>query len=128
MLLQSALEIFSYSFNLVIISLKVNSSQEIEQLLRDGLNMIEIKQQLLAKGMNEAELEQQMQIMKALKYKKQRQIGFTCVALGALLCVASCLLTFFHGYSAIYAAFILYGMTMAGACVVLVGLAFIFGI
>jgi hypothetical protein len=117
--------IFTGCANLVInMGLDVNPHEEEQQVLHQKVNMIEINQPKTS----ETELEQQQQQVKALKYKKQRQIGLTCITSGALICVLSCLFTFFHDYSAVYVAFSLYGMTMVGACIVLVGLAFVFGI
>jgi hypothetical protein len=109
-------------------NLEINSFQEAELLFNQGMTLKQIKEQLQMKGLSETELEQQLSIVRSLKYKKQRQLGFTCLAIGALLCLTSCLLTLFHGYSAVYVTFILYGMTMGGACLVLAGLALIFGI
>lgn len=109
-------------------SLEVNSFKSPEYWLSRRLSLSEIRSELEQMGLSDDDINQQLSMVKSLKYKKQRQIGFGLLTAGALCCVVSCLLTFFHGYSEVYVTFVLYGMTMVGACLLLAGLALVLGI
>lgn len=108
--------------------LNINNFDRSKKLFEAGLSVSQIESELKVQGLAEEELLAHIKHVKSLVYLKQRSIGFKCLAFGALLCVAGCLLTFMHDYSSIYAAFTLYGLTIAGTCLVLSGLAYILGI
>lgn len=106
-----------------------NHFQEIKLLAHQGMTFDEIRNFLAEKGF---EMEHINALIDKLhlshKYKKQRKLGFNLLVAGALVCLTSCLLTFFHDYSAVYAAVSLYGLTFVGACLLLAGLALVLGI
>ncbi len=102
--------------------------QHTQNLYHQGLKIAQIEQELSKLGLDGEHLELLLKYVKDLRHKKQRITGFKCIAFGAMLCLAGCLLTFFHDYSAIYAGLTLYGMTISGTCLVLAGLALVLGI
>lgn len=109
-------------------NLEINPFQETEALFNQGLSTGQIKEHLLSKGLTETAIEEHLKVVKTLKIKRQSRLGFKLIALGAIMCLISCLLTFFHNYSAAYTTFSLYGITFIGASLVLIGLVLIFGI
>lgn len=108
--------------------LSINHFQTAEALHQQGLSMAEITNTLAQHGANEEHLAEVIKYLKDLRYRKQRKIGFKCLAAGTVFCLSGCLLTFAHDYSTVYASITLYGMTLSGACLVLSGLAFVLGI
>jgi hypothetical protein len=121
-------EIFEFLFNLAfIMNLEINLFQETEILFNQGLSIAQIREHLLSKGLSETELQEHLKLIKSFKFKKQCRLGFKLIALGALMCIASCLLTFFHDYSTVYTTFTLYGITLCGVSLVLTGLVLVFG-
>lgn len=108
-------------------NLEIKSFQETEILFNQGLSIAQIKEHLLSKGLSETELEEHLKLIKSLKFRRQCSLGFKLIALGAITCLISCLLTFFHDYSATYTSFTLYGITFIGASLVLIGLVLVFG-
>ena len=102
--------------------------QHAQNLYHQGIKIAQIDKELNKLGLDGEHLELHLKHVKYLRYKKQRSAGFKCIALGAMLCLAGCILTFFHDYSAIYSGLTLYGMTISGTCLVLAGLALILGI
>lgn len=102
--------------------------QHAQNLYHQGLKIAQIEQELSKLGLDGEHLEVHLKHVKGLRYNKQRITGFKCIALGAMLCLAGCLLTFFHDYSVVYAGVTLYGMTISGTCLVLAGLALVLGI
>lgn len=120
---------FATCFNqLYDMELNINNFDQSKKLLEAGLSIAQIENELKVQGLAEDELLAHIKHIKSLIYLKQRSIGFKCLTIGALLCVAGCLLTFMHDYSSMYAAFTLYGLTIAGTCLVLGGLAYVLGI
>jgi hypothetical protein len=105
-----------------------STSHTIQELFERGLSASQIKEHLVVQGSNPEQLEEQMNIVKYLKYQRQRKRGFICLIIGVLLCASSCMLTFMHGYSDAYMLFTLYGLTLFGACFLLAGLALVMGI
>ena len=108
-------------------SLEIKHFQETENLFNQGLGIAQIREHLLSKGLSEKELQEHLTAIKRLKIKKQCRLGFKLIALGAVMCLISCLLTFFHDYSAVYTSLTLYGITLIGASLVLIGLVLVFG-
>lgn len=106
----------------------MNPYEHAETLFNQGLTLEEVRQQLAASGYEGETLDEHLKHVRKLKTQKQVKLGFNLILLGALLCVTSCVATFFHSYSASYMTFSLYGMTFIGASLVLVGLAFVFGL
>lgn len=106
----------------------MNSFEQTESLYNQGLTMDELRQQLAELGYEGERLDEHLKFVRKLKTKKQVKLGFNLILLGAFLCVASCVVTFLHSYSASYMTFSLYGMTVIGASLVLVGLAYVFGL
>lgn len=108
--------------------LAINNFKYTEELFHQGLSVSQIEQELTQLGMSAEELEAHLKHVKNLRYAKHRNLGFTLLAVGAILCLSGCVLTFLHDYSSMYAAFTLYGLTIVGTCSVLGGLALILGI
>lgn len=108
--------------------LAINNFKHSEELFHQGLSVPEIERELQQHNLSVDELEAHMKHIKNLRYAKHRNLGFTLLALGALLCLSGCVLTFLHDYSSMYAAFSLYGLTILGTCSVLAGIALILGI
>lgn len=106
----------------------LNNFKYTENLYQQGLKLDQIAQELVKLGVDDETLNVHIKYVKELTYNKQRITGFKCIAFGALLCVAGCILTFFHDYSALYSGLTLYGMTISGTCLVLAGLALVLGI
>lgn len=106
----------------------MNPYEQTKTLFDRGLPTEELRQQLIELGYEGETLDEHLQFVRKLKTQKQVKLGFNLVLIGALLCVTSCVATFFHSYSASYMTFSLYGMTFIGASLVLVGLAFVFGL
>lgn len=109
-------------------NLAINNFKHSEELFHQGLSLSEIEVQLKQLNLSIDEFEAHMKHVKNLRYAKHRNLGFTLLALGALLCLSGCLLTFLHNYSSMYAAFSLYGLTILGTCFILTGIALILGI
>lgn len=113
----------------VIMEIEGHHFQEIKALALQGVSLEDIRQMLLGKGFSNDHIEPLLErLQKAIKYKKQRGVGFNLLLAGTAVCIASCVLTFFHDYSAVYAAVTLYGLTLLGACLLLAGLAMVLGI
>ena len=107
--------------------LVINNFKYTEELFHQGLSVSQIEQELTQLGMSAEELEAHLKHVKNLRYTKHRNLGFTLLTVGAILCLSGCVLTFLHDYSSMYAAFTLYGLTILGTCNVLGGLFLIFG-
>lgn len=108
--------------------LNIKNFEQSRKLLEAGLSVTQIEHELKVQGLADDELLAHLKHIKGLVYLKQRGIGFKCITVGALLCIAGCFLTFMHDYSSMYAAFTLYGLTIAGTCLVIGGLAYVLGI
>lgn len=106
----------------------MNPFEQTETLYNQGLSMDELRQQLAELGYEGETLDEHLRFVRKLKTQKQVKFGFNLILIGAFLCVSSCVATFFHSYSASYMTFSLYGMTFIGASMVLVGLAYVFGL
>lgn len=105
----------------------MNPFEQTKELYNQGLNIEELRQQLVELGYEGETLEEHLRFVKKLKTQKQVKFGFNLILVGPLLCVSSCIATFFHSYSASYMSFSLYGMTFIGASLVVVGLGYVFG-
>jgi hypothetical protein len=103
-------------------------TQHAQNLYHQGIKISQIEKELSKLGLDGEHIELHLKQVKDLRYNKQRLTGFKCIAFGAMLCLAGCLLTLFHDYSVAYAGLTLYGMTISGTCLVLAGLALILGI
>lgn len=108
--------------------LNINNFDQTQQLYEKGLSVSEIENHLRNEGKDETELSLHLSQLKRLIYEKQRAIGFRCLTLGAVFCLAGCIFTFMHDYSSLYAGFTLYGMTIVGTCLVLWGLTCVLGL
>lgn len=101
----------------------------VKRIFDQGLSEEQLKAELARIGIEETRMDEWLRTWRNLKYERMRSRGFKCLALGALLCLSGCLFTFFHNdYSAVYAGFTLYGMTITGTVLVLVGLAMVLGL
>jgi len=109
-------------------NMEINKFQEIESKFQEGINADAMRTYLVQLGVNDDLLDEHMSYFKKLVYKKQQKLGFKLLQIGALLCLASCLLTFIHDYSAGYTIITLYGITVIGTCLLLAGLALVFGL
>lgn len=108
---------------------ETNHFQEIKILAHQGMSFDEIRNLLAERGFEMDHINSMIDRLHiSFKYQKQRKLGFNLLVAGALVCLTSCLLTFFHDYSAVYAAVSLYGLTFLGACLLLAGLALVLGI
>lgn len=105
----------------------MNQLEQTELLYKQGLSMDELRHRLAELGYEGETLEEHIKLIKKLKTQKQVKLGFNLILMGAFLCISSCVVTFFHSYSASYLTFSLYGMTCIGASLVLIGLAYVFG-
>jgi len=108
--------------------MNANMFSEVESRFNDGHSHDEIKSHFIQLGFNEESLEDVMKHYRLLRSRKQQRTGLNLLTVGALMCLASCILTFLHNYSDNYALFTLYGLTLVGACILLVGLALVFGL
>ncbi|MBP9186305.1 MAG: hypothetical protein KBE91_02400 [Bacteroidia bacterium] len=106
---------------------KDNYTTFIQNHFENGLKLNQIKAELIKIGIDENLMEVHLKYARNLQYKKQQAIGTKLLLLGAFLCIAGCVLTFFHVYSPVYTGITLYGMTITGACFVLAGLGLILG-
>ncbi len=116
----------------IILLLQLNNNEidtkEIEALFHQGMKLQSIEEHLIRNGFQGEVLDGLIRYVKELKFRKQRNIGFKCLTLGAILCLSSCLLTFFQSYSDVSTLFILYGLTSIGSCFLLLGLALVLGL
>lgn len=109
--------------------LNIDTIEKVKSSHEQGLGISEIKEIFEGNVIPENQVEEQVKIIRLIKYKRLRNIGFKCLGAGALFCLGGGLLTFLHDdYSTLYAAFTLYGMTITGALLILAGLAMVLGL
>lgn len=84
-----------------------------------------ILQELQQMKIDEEEAKKVLSIYKKTKTEKRQTYGFISVAVGAFLCMISCLFTLL-GILPEFRSLILYGLTSLGICIIVLGLYFIF--
>lgn len=96
-------------------------------LLEKGVELDHIRKQTLSSGVSEAETEEIMKTIKFLYYSKRRKRGFRNVFIGSFILVFGFLITLvlFHSNTSINYA--MYTLTIAGAILLLWGMADIMG-
>lgn len=97
-------------------------------LYNEGLKGQELIKRLKENGFDEQTIAACLTFAKKLHYAHLQKIGIKLLALGVFLCASSGLFTFIYSHSDTYATLILFGFTGVGACLILAGLAYIFGL
>ncbi len=97
----------------------------IKQWLRSNTPIADIKSELSNAGYDEAAIEQLIASFKKQKIAERQNIGFTCLAVGAVLGFVSCVLGLLNPFPELFPVFF-YGFTSLAACIIFAGLYFLF--
>jgi hypothetical protein len=97
-------------------------------LYKEGFKGQELVKRLKENGFDEQTIEACLTYAKKLHYAHLQKIGVKFLGLGVFFCASSGLFTFIYNHSDTYANLILFGFTGIGACLILAGLAYIFGL
>jgi hypothetical protein len=96
-------------------------------LLKDGIPFTDIEYQLIKDGNTEDQVKDILKDLQSFKNKKRLSAGFKTLLTGAAFLLSSCLLSLITDYSNSNFLFILYGLTIIGACILMGGFILIFG-
>jgi hypothetical protein len=97
-----------------------------EVWVKQGLSNKEIEEKLLFNGYDARFITELLKEISTMRNARKSTRGLTLVLIGALLCLASCILTLSHAFSGNDYTFVLYGVTTLGILIVFGGLIYIF--
>jgi hypothetical protein len=90
-----------------------------------GMTTQQMEAELVKEGIDERHVAEMLRELKKLYYAKRTSQGLVLILIGAIICLTSCIVTFFSSYSSMSLA--LYGLTSIGVVIVFAGLMKIFG-
>ncbi|MEI8279078.1 MAG: hypothetical protein WCG87_04890 [Bacteroidota bacterium] len=101
-------------------------SAHILSLLNNGQSKDEIVTALVQKGHEEYHVTELLKEVAKLRDAKNRSQALALVLVGALICLASCIMTLTGSFTHSNFSFVLYGLTSLGIIVVFAGLMKVF--
>lgn len=101
-------------------------SDEATRMMASGAKEKDIETRLLEKGLDLERIRALLKNIKETRIRNDRSRGFLLIGIGAIMLVTSFFLTVMHFHADNSIDFVMYGLTVPGIILVMIGFKFIF--